>query len=168
MRHPSDGLAPPPLPPDRPCAATAGSPLHACPTCQLRAGVCREPEAEGHLRWAQAFCPKCFSKPHPRGCKRLDESGGHWTSLALASAAAAAKAEARSVLYLPDILTHVVDHVGLEHFGTTKCVCRDWRSAVADKHLEWRLLAGVERTFGALKNAGYVEGAPGQGAGGRG
>ena len=48
----------------------------------------RQPHAEGHLLWANAYCPKCFTKPNPRGCKKLNEDG-HWNAVALAAAKAA-------------------------------------------------------------------------------
>ncbi|KAL1498832.1 hypothetical protein AB1Y20_014134 [Prymnesium parvum] len=71
-----------------PAAAAPDQPLLRCPACQGRPAACRQPGGEGHLRWAEAYCPKCFTKPNPRGCKKLDDDG-HWDSAALAAARAA-------------------------------------------------------------------------------
>ena len=94
-----------------PPAASADQPLEKCTICQSRAGACRcplagnlthaveasvtravrrrQPHEDGHLPWARAYCPKCFTKPNPRGCKKLNEDG-HWTSVSLVAAKAAA------------------------------------------------------------------------------
>ena len=52
--------------------------LTKCSTCNKRSGACNFPGDEGHLPWTKAYCPKCFTKPNPKGCKLLG-SEGHWT-----------------------------------------------------------------------------------------
>ena len=59
--------------------------LRKCPTCSSRTGACKLPGEEGHLAWSEAYCPKCFTKPNAKGCKKMDEEG-HWTSAAGAKA----------------------------------------------------------------------------------
>ena len=62
--------------------------LRKCTTCSSRTGACKLPGEEGHLLWSEAYCPKCFTKPNPKGCKNVD-SVGHWTTAAAARAVAA-------------------------------------------------------------------------------
>lgn len=68
-----------------PLAASVGQALRQCPTCKGRAGACRAPESDCHLSWSEAYCPKCFTKPNAKGCKKLGEDG-HWTAAAAATA----------------------------------------------------------------------------------
>lgn len=73
---------------DYPAAAAAalqGGELRKCPGCSSRTGACKLPGEEGHLLWVESYCPKCFTKPNAKGCKKLDEEG-HWTSAAGAKA----------------------------------------------------------------------------------
>ena len=74
---------------DAPPAATGE--LRKCEICASRKGACRKPGEDGHLAWTEAYCPKCFTKANPKGCKQLD-SDGHWTTAAATSAMAAAMA----------------------------------------------------------------------------
>jgi hypothetical protein len=62
--------------------------LTKCPACASRTGACKQPGESGHLLWTNAYCPKCFTKPNPRGCKSIGQEG-HWTEAAAARAAEA-------------------------------------------------------------------------------
>ena len=68
----------------------ASGDLRKCGICNKRAGACQKPGDEGHLKWIEAYCPKCFTKPNPKGCKLLDRDG-HWTMAAAAAAVAECK-----------------------------------------------------------------------------
>ena len=70
-----------------PAPPAASGELRKCETCNKRAGACLSPGEEGHLKWREAYCPKCFTKPNAKGCKLLDRDG-HWTIAAAATAMA--------------------------------------------------------------------------------
>lgn len=52
----------------------ASGELRKCPSCLSRAGACKQPGADNHLAWISAYCPKCFTRPNPKGCKKLGEA----------------------------------------------------------------------------------------------
>ena len=70
-----------------PAPPAASGELRKCETCNKRAGACLSPGEEGHLKWREAYCPKCFTKPNAKGCKLLDRDGP-WTIAAAATAMA--------------------------------------------------------------------------------